>query len=322
MSVTAAAVMVTGAPSPLHEIRIGFMIKQFGDLYTYKYSIQNPKSNDGKIWSIDLFLGIDSSRDKELSSQALRQCQLYLNVVSEKALKERPMVPVGSQAPENWTWGYGILDGFSDGAYGWGAMSDPYFIKPGSSLGGFELTSYGLPGIRTVLVQPDIDTDKLPSEYEENLEKTVELENSVRWLGKTIGPKAPPKVFVASDFLQYVISLEKQAEDLGWIKRSDLERGLTSRLDKVDHELIKEHWEAVKEILRSLLSDIKSNKGRALTSEGEALLYYNIKYLNDHIVVHESGHDHSKDHHHPKGGPHHIDHDHGKRHELPRRHSG
>ncbi len=268
-------------PSPLRNLKLGVVVKaKSSDIYTYEYSIANPAANDGKISSVDIFLGQNKESDVGSSNESRQHCSSYFRASSTDALKSGTVTGVGSTAPPNWTCGYGKLAGFDNGSYGWGAKDVSYMISPGKSQSGFSLISSGLPSIREVLIEPWIDLDQLPSEYDENAEKTEALESKVRWIGKTIGPKAPPKIFVPTNFLEYLISLKDQSISLGWISGKELERDLNKIFAVAKKHLGPCDQRKLKAAIGELIEKAKDEKKcKGLSSEGRALLLYNSKYF-------------------------------------------
>lgn len=271
-------------PSPLQKIRMQAEISSdSGSKFTYRYSISNPSINNGSIYSINLFLGQDFELDSNPPSHGFSHCPSYYKTTSANALKARSMTEVGSAAPPNWDCTYSILRGFSEGAYSWGAADDSYLIDPGSTKAGFLLVSYGLPAIRDVLIKPAIQVDQLPNEYEGNLEKTLALENKVRWLGKTVGPKAPPKKFSPGDFINYLISIKEQSFSFGWIKNQGIATSLDAKLNNVKKKIAAGDNKTAKNVLGAFQNEVQAQNGKQLSTEAYALLYFNAKYLIDHL---------------------------------------
>lgn len=151
-----------------------------------------------------------------------------------------------------------------------------------------------------------IDFDNLPSEYDENLEKTIALENKVRWTGKTVAPKAPPAHFVALDFLEYIATLEHDSFNLGWIvpgnkdvkekkekAKDDVLSKLNKELDDAKAALIKNRTKEALRELREFVREVEALFQRGehaermqhlgdrdrITSEGYALLKFNTLFL-------------------------------------------
>jgi hypothetical protein len=267
-------------PMPLKDIKVEVetTVSSSG-LYQYKYHVINPAVNDGEINSVDIFLDRNPETEESLSSEGLTHCPKHSKTGDAMATQRRPGVPVGSTAPKDWSCGYGTLANYPSVSYSWGAGGDPSLIKPGKSTE-FTLTSFGVPAIREILIQPDIDLERLPPEYNENVEKTVELENKVKWMGKTIGPKAPPKVFNATQALQGLNSAIAQAVDLGWLKdKVGWRKSLEAKLEAAKKKIESGDKKAAKNILGAFLSELDAQKNKQLSSEAYALLYFNGKYL-------------------------------------------
>jgi hypothetical protein len=272
----------SNVPTPLEGVVIDVSVSadRSSKIFTYQYKITNPKMNGSSIYSIDLFIGRDPLHDQEVSSSGLTQCPRFHKAASASAILKRPMVSVGSKSPYGWSCSYGQLKGFAEGSFGWGGSR---LIKPGSTLEGFTLTSYAPPGIRDALAEADIDYDQLPSEYYENSTKTLALENQINWKGKTIGPKAPPKVFKASGFAKYLRSLLDQSSKLAWVKNPAILKSLEAKLDQIQKKIDAGDKKTAKNILKAFVSEIEAQNGKHLASEAYALLKFNGQYLLERL---------------------------------------
>lgn len=271
-------------PRPLVNLSVNPTISaNSAGIFTYQYSISNPGINDGKIYSISIFLSQDATSDSSSSPDNIKHCAGYFKTSSADLLKTQTVTVVGSTSPQNWTCGYETRSGFLDKSYGWGARQERTMINPGATQSGFSLTSNGLPSIRKILIEPWIDVDALPSEYNSNVEKTVTLETSVRWLGQTIGPKFPPKVFVALDFINYLISLKEQSVSLGWIKEKGVANSLDVKLNNAKKKIASGDTKTAKNVLNAFQNEVQAQNGKHVSAEAYALLYFNAKYLIDHL---------------------------------------
>lgn len=304
------------APSPLKNIGIESNVsfeKQEGT-YKYAYKIQNPSENNLNVRAVSIFIDFDPQKEIQLSSPSVDQCPKF-HRLTVSVLQERPMVPVSSDGPAKWSCSYQTLYQETRGSFGWGAPDDPDTLKPGNSLGGFALTSYGLPGIREIQVRPDLNPTLLPPEYAGDVEKQAALKESTRWSGKTVGPVAPPLHFVASAAIDNIIRLANQSSDLGWIIQGKEEKKdksakkdpgiLNSLIEKLDHaklEISKNKPREALGTLRALVHEVdalyKTNQDKSsgkknepkddklhshLTSEAYALIKYNTEYVIDQI---------------------------------------
>lgn len=272
-------------PSPLTNIKVSCSIgfDSVKGIYTYGYKLTNPLPNDGQISSIKITIGTNSQTDAALSSDGLTQCARYSEDASRRALQKAPGVPVGSAAPKYWSCNYAQIDKGSLGTFRWGAAKSAGLIKPGQSLDGYALTSYGIPGIQQIIVEPFIYVDALPESYEGNLKAMFALENKVKWTGQTIGPKAPPKVFDGDSFINYLIALVNQSRTQGWIDNDGITNSFLTKLKNVQAKLASRDSNTAKNVLGAFLNDVQAQNGKHLSSEGYALLYFNGKYLVDHL---------------------------------------
>ena len=128
------------------------------------------------------------------------------------------------------------------------------------------------------------------------------LDEKVKWTGKTVGPEAPPKVFVADDFLTNLIALKDQSLSLGWIKEKGIAMSLDAKLNEARRKIAKGDFDDAKHVLHSFLNEVHAQNGKHITSEAYALLYFNAKYLIDHLP--EKSKHHDKDDHHDKNHDH------------------
>ncbi len=315
-------------PSPLKDVKVSAAVTfdATTGIYTYSYSIYNPPVNDGKIRN----LRIDITRpqqSQELSSKGFiiqrgikADGSMLIRSFEEeiaKRLMRKPVIPVGARPPlghpfPGWSAGIAVM-----GTISWGG-SDENLILPNQTVGGFILTSYGLPGIREATNDPVIDYDNLPEEYWENVELTRQLRESLIYRTKTIGPTAPPADFKPIPFLDYIISLKHEAYKLGWIvqgrdddksKKEDEEKGimksLDKKLEKAKAELVKGDTREAIEKLKSFIHEVealykedkeekhkKEEEHSHITSEAYALLKYNTRYLIEKLGGEKKEKDH------------------------------
>jgi hypothetical protein len=287
-------------PKPLKGIEVKGSIEH-RTRYEYSYSIFNPASNDGGIKSMDIFLGTDSTKDQRLSTEGYSHCSLYMKAISEDYLEKDFPVPVGSRAPDKWSCGYGKLPESSEISYGWGALDQSVIVQAGQTKKGFQLTSEGLPGIRDVRVEPELNLAFGP----DGEEPDMSLFSKVIWTGKTIGPKAPPKNFDPTKFIQYIESLLDESSKLGWVKNRGTENSLNKQLIAAERQIGKNGNHPTKKMMEAFLKEVKNLKKKHLSSEAYALLYYNTQYFLDHLEVEKDHKDcgshkgHNKGHKHP-----------------------
>src|SRR5258708_1183094 len=92
-------------PSPLVDIKVGGSVNldSANGVYRYSYTLSNPAKNDGAVESLDIFIRRDLNNDAELSDQGLTHCAHHANHLAQMILQKKIAVPVGSQAPANWS---------------------------------------------------------------------------------------------------------------------------------------------------------------------------------------------------------------------------
>lgn len=284
-------------PAPLRGVIVSTTVSTDArtGIFTYQYRVFNPPTNDGQIFGIDIEINRGTG-DAILPSEGLVNGAHYLAATSENARQLVPMVPVGVVGPNGWLAGLGHDNQTpAHGFAGWGSEDPPFRILPGQTLGGFQLTSYGLPGIRPVIIQPAIPYDDLPEEFEGDVVKARELQEQLLFRDRTVGPKAPPATFVPLEFLNYLITLVHDSRQQGWIRRDEAHKNLVAKLLDVKRKLEREageetHKEAT-EKLGAFLHEVQglscrqfSCRGnKPLTSEAYALLFFNGQHLCDRL---------------------------------------
>lgn len=270
--------------------------------FTYKYTITNSSSSIGNLISLE----IDVSYPKggtSLSNEGLiiplgKTSFTFEQTISRLAsLKKVEIVPVGMGRPIGWIAGLSI-----DGYASWDG-GDYVYLKPGQSLSGFSLDSYGLPGIRDFMAEPSLDSDAdyypgwesvKDAEYPSQaiIAKVKELEEKVSIRGKTIGPTAPPADFKPIEFLDYIISQKHEAFSLGWIKNKGIENSLDAKLDNAKKKIEAGDNKTAKNILNAFINEVEAQGcetyekcpgGKHLTPEAYALLKYHVQYLMEKL---------------------------------------
>jgi hypothetical protein len=217
-------------------------------IYTYQYTVQSEPANIHNIRSIQidhlkpngaLDLPMDNLLIIERVNPPLPQMtyQEYRNnllLLRPTAVNDPAVVPIGFTPPDGW---FGGLT--ADFTVLWSAMdpeeSGSNYIHPGEAKGGFQLTSYGLPGIRTakIFAKTDILTamenafreafattpyEQMTFDQIRAINKSVVNQTAIPVM--TIGPTAPPQNFVPLEFVSYIIDLRQKAETHRWITQT------------------------------------------------------------------------------------------------------
>ena len=278
-------------PAPLQGVIVSVSVHRASTgIFTYWYRVTNPQSNEGQIRSLRIEI-TRARADAVLSRDGLINGPRYTRYGSEAAFQRVPMVPVGITGPDNWSYGLGFDDQNPPRASAaWGSIDEPFRISPGHSLEGFQLTSPGLPGIRTTEIEPGIDYDNLPSEYSEEA-KARQLRDSLIFVTVSVGPKAPPKDFVPLEFLNYLITLLHQSRSNGWITRDGAQQSLLAKLINAKRKLEEGDSKVTKNLLNAFLNEVRADScqqftcpgDKPLTSEAYALLFFNGQYLVERL---------------------------------------
>jgi hypothetical protein len=277
------------APSPLHGVSIPLQVSKDNatGILTYRYRVSNPATNDGQIKGIDIEISRGAG-DVILSRDGLVNGPRYLRHSSEDAFQQVPMVPVGISGPEGWIVGLGFDSRNTRGFASWGSMDEPFRIFPGQTREGFQLTSYGLPGIRQVEIRPDV----IPPEELGGWEELNAFYEQFTFHAKTVGPTAPPQNFVPIEFLNYLISLLHDSRQFGWIKVAGVHKSLLAKLLEAKRALEKGQTNVTKNTLTAFLNEVKAVScqeftcpgNKPLTSEAYALLFFNGQFLVDRLL--------------------------------------
>lgn len=257
-----------------------------GDIYTYSYTITSGVANTGEIGTFDVDIIVPEG-GAELSGEGLENGPGYLKYTSAQVLSEPTtpkMIPVGFFSPPDWVAGVNVI-----GQAGWGS-GDKSAILPDQRLGEFQITSYGLPGIRDFRIEPDLIP---PSEESDiTIEQIQEVEDKAAFKGKTLGPTAPPADFKPLDFLDHIISMKHEATTLGWIKNAGIENSLDKKLDSAKKSLEKGSTTSAKNILSAFINEVEAQgcesydncpEGKHLNPEASGLLKYNVEYLLERL---------------------------------------
>ncbi|MBI4823995.1 MAG: hypothetical protein HY805_07195 [Nitrospirae bacterium] len=284
------------------------------NVYIYKYTVHNPQINNGRVASIQ----IDISKPKH--SQQLSSADLVIEkgfnwegkmltstfdqeVQKIGQLMEREIIPVGIKIPKilmgplNWSGNITVMGTVMFGG------SEEVLISPGNSVEGFGIVSYGLPGVRDVLIEPDYiasseeeiisATGVSENEYIENTWNVLDrFYKSISFSTKTLGPTAPPLDFNPLSFLDYIIGMKHEASTLGWITNKGIEMSLDAKLEAAKKKLEQGQNSTAKNILNALINEIEAQgcetyegcpKGKHLLPEAYALLKYNVLYLIERL---------------------------------------
>ncbi|HAR41399.1 MAG TPA: hypothetical protein DCS07_02010 [Bdellovibrionales bacterium] len=169
-------------------------------------------------------------------------------------------------------------------------------IPAGQTVKGFAFKSKGLPSIvdakfsgkrRVKFSGPgDEDPDgvqesfdrvyaNLKAQYPDKFADTVKQ--------KTVGPIDPPASFNHGSLIQNLILLVSQARLQGWIDNDGIENSFTVKLNNAQSKISAGDMKTAKNVLGAFMSDVQAQNGKHLSAEAYALLYFNAKYIVDHL---------------------------------------
>ena len=276
LALTLASVMICygQSQSALSNINVSATVTaSMGDILLYSYEIANPASSASSIW----LFALDIVRTPEgaiLPNTGLVNAPGFFTNTSDLVLQKNMnrFIPVGVQAPVNWDAGISNL-----GRVEWSAPDSSSNIIAGQSFSGFALSSHGLPGIRRAIAQAPIDYDNLPirppsddSDLQRYVAELSALQSKATATTATIGPTAPPAVFVAADFLKAIISYKEQAVQQGWIKSAGVANSLDAKLNAAQGALARGDNSTAKNQLFALLNEVDAQSGKQASSEAVA----------------------------------------------------
>ena len=204
--------------------------------YIYLLSVNNPSTNTGEIsdLSIDVTTLIPKAFVPAFDSSGLTvPVGGDLIPFDEKLAKLQPLslpagtnvVPFGQRVPAGWDGGLGV-----DGQAAFSSRTGTPNIAPGTSLGGFELISRGMPTIRKMQVVPFwvFLVDNVEAVAPEQEAQAREVEKAIIFHTFTLGPSAhTPGTFAHWDQVRDDLN---QAKQLGWVSDATLASNLVSQL--------------------------------------------------------------------------------------------
>jgi len=299
LRITEAKAQQTTLPY-LREVRIKSTIgfDPVKGIYSYSYSIRNGETSNG---AIDWF-EIDVSRDT--LSEVLNDIDLqFKNSRIEDAYRRMYSRIVNRVVPIS----FPNLPQYGDGALSimGTAVLSATVIQSGQEAHGFVVSSKGIPRIRSFVARPLFDpSDFYPSVDQvsnpDSLADEIDRDReAVKFRGLTIGPTAPPANFVATAFLDTLLSYARQSAQLGWLGRNrdddcddderpddGVVRNIENRLQKARRELVRRDSVKARRELEKLVRKVDrlQRRGkRVMTSEAYALLKYNTEYVIERL---------------------------------------
>jgi hypothetical protein len=158
----------------------------------------------------------------------------------------------------------------------WGSLDSLADIFPGVQLGGFKITSSGLPSVYRFYAKGFSETPILDGEPDSLIGGDV-FENSFK--GLTIAPKDPPLPFNSLAFLDTIKTNINQSRTLGWITDDPTANKYTAFIDSARYDLLANRHGVTKSKLDLVLQNVDTDSGNTLSSEAYALLRFNTEYV-------------------------------------------
>lgn len=259
--------------------------------YNYTYAVTNPAGNTGEIWhfTIDVShagengmknqtygLTIPFGRTVDFSSMLSDLVSMNNARPIPTALQAAAIVPFGQIVSQGWVGALG-LDSYAHFISGDNAPN----IVPGTSLGGFQMISYGVPTIRKAQIIPlwmhiVDDHDAVP---DADRIEAGKIEQNIIFNTLTLGPSGVSYGSYAH-WNQLRDDLA-QAIQLGWISDNNLARNLTTQLAYARQALDAHDLYTTKVRLPALLDTINNSTPTQRTSEGYGLVALNVQSLID-----------------------------------------
>jgi hypothetical protein len=261
--------------------------------YVYAYTAVNPAGNTGELWMFKIDVSADAAANAMVSKTSglilplgvkpipfsdmlARFVRLNAAVSTPTRLRTETIVPFGQEVPPGWHGGLSM-----DSTAGFARGNEGQSIRPGASLGGFRLLSFGVPTVREVEISPwwvhvVEDQDKVTPEQSQAAGR-VEQDTAVR--GATLGPSgvahgSPAHWNQLRDDLAH-------AAQLGWIADQGLARNLTGQLASARAAFDARDLRAAGSRLQALLAAIAGASPGQATPEGVALVSLNVQSLLD-----------------------------------------
>jgi hypothetical protein len=199
-------------------------------LMSYEYSLHNSVRSNGSIEAIIIDIrrppnsvSLDTSGLRFTGSGLMerRFRQAYFK-------KSQEIIPFGlPRLPRYWLMHIG--NGTSVSIY-----TDTLELGPNRELGGFVMSSSGLPTLRAFVAEPFFNIYEFFPSIEDTSSNAMSIaqmdsiRQAVKFHGWTIGPTAPPLNFDASIWIDTLLSYARESVALGWLG--------TSRDDDCDND--------------------------------------------------------------------------------------
>jgi hypothetical protein len=173
----------------------------------------------------------------------------------------------------------------------WSTADDSEQVSVGATKDGFTLLSRALPGVREARLETDLFPFLPNVEEVEDLDAVTAAADSAGQLATSVGPVAPPKDLDLAAFAGEIGGHVTTSEQEGWIRDASLAAGLSGQLAALQVALAAGDDSAAKGLAKAFIDEVDANActtftcpgDPAITSEGFALLHFNMVFLRSNI---------------------------------------
>ncbi|MCP9291949.1 FIMAH domain-containing protein [Gracilimonas sediminicola] len=243
------------------ELKVNVIQSSDSAVYIFKYNIKNSETSEQVLASFSI---------------ALKDGSFYTKTVD---------------SPENKKW---YVDGLNKG-FITGSAASKFIelppengLKPGESIS-ISFSSEGLPAIHDFYTRgfaPPITFELLDTLYAQGYtDEEIFLDwKEESYKGITISPKEWPEDFDTSTFIDSLDSYQhRSCEELGWITNQGICNSLQVKLRNVRRHLERDKPKQARNVLHAFINQVEAQRGKHITEEGYALLYFNAEYLLDKL---------------------------------------
>ncbi len=230
--------------------------------YTYTYEVTNKEGAIQSIYKIFInhFVPIYDAK------APLPQEDWYMDKYKDK---------------EAWHWvkisgtDNGIPSGQIESGFSFKSKGLPDVVN--SSFTGYKRVRYSAPGNNDsseIMGSFDKVFSELETQYKDKFEYVIL---------KTIGPTAPPRVFIPINFIEVINNYVNESVTLGWLINTALIIALQADIDAIRSFIEANDPSSAKTALSHFMTLLDEASSSQRTAEAYGLLFYNAKYLFDKL---------------------------------------
>jgi hypothetical protein len=227
------------------------IVDKAGSIFNYHYVLTNKGGAEQSIWDFELHLA-----------------------------PEITILSISSP----YMWPGSTLNEHGDLMINWNTYTN-YYIQPGQSLNGYNISAISVPGIVPFYAEGWVDQpDSMAGSAEDSIPGYTGLTPyGPGVVGKTIGPIVILTPFVILNFLDTLANYTSQALSLSWIKDQILTNKYLTYFSSARSKLVQRDSVGTRNVLLQVLHDVDIDSASTLTSEAYALLRFNTEYLVNNL---------------------------------------